>query len=158
MQRYRSFRAFKDYVVKLWRKTLGKRSQKGHLRLGGLQPPLDHLPTPRAGHPSGLAQMIDLPQVHPEEPTAVTPHGGFCGGKSQQWLRYPTMPHVRFCAGGCPVLGTPTAIPHNSLPKLGDGPPARAPLLASAWRCNNLSPVERVDGALRLRSDKRARR
>ena len=32
----------------------------------------------------------------PEEPTAVTPRGG----KSQQWLRYPTKPHVRFCAGG----------------------------------------------------------
>ena len=44
--------------------------------------------------------MINPPQVLPEEPTAVTPHGGFCGGKSQQWLRYPTMPHVRFCAGG----------------------------------------------------------
>ena len=43
--------------------------------------------------------MIDPPQVRPEEPTAVTPHGGICGGKSQQWLRYPTMPHVRFCAG-----------------------------------------------------------
>jgi hypothetical protein len=50
--------------------------------------------------PAGLAQMINPPQVLPEEPTAVTPHGGFCGGKSQQWLRYPTMPHVRFCAGG----------------------------------------------------------
>jgi hypothetical protein len=24
------------------------------------------------------------------EPTAVTPHGGFCGGESQQWLSYPT--------------------------------------------------------------------
>ena len=44
--------------------------------------------------------MINPPQVLPEEPTAVTPHGGFCGGKSQQWLRYPTMPHVRFCAEG----------------------------------------------------------
>jgi len=40
--------------------------------------------------------MINPPQVLPEEPTAVTPHGGFCGGKSQQWLRYPTNPHVRF--------------------------------------------------------------
>ncbi len=40
--------------------------------------------------------MINPPQVLPEEPTAVTPHGGFCGGKSQQWLRYPTKPHVRF--------------------------------------------------------------
>jgi hypothetical protein len=44
--------------------------------------------------------MINPPPVLPEEPTAVTPHGGFRGGKSQQWLRYPTMPHVRFCAGG----------------------------------------------------------
>jgi hypothetical protein len=40
--------------------------------------------------------MINPPQVLPEEPAAVTPHGGFCGGKSQQWLRYPTNPHVRF--------------------------------------------------------------
>jgi hypothetical protein len=43
--------------------------------------------------------MIDPPQVRPEEPTAVTPHGGICGGESQQWLSYPTKPHVRFCAG-----------------------------------------------------------
>jgi hypothetical protein len=43
--------------------------------------------------------MINPPQVRPEEPTAVTPHGGICGGKSQQWLSYPTKPHVRFCAG-----------------------------------------------------------
>src|SRR5438445_784198 len=40
--------------------------------------------------------MIDPPQVRPEEPTAVTPHGGICGGESQQWLSYPTNPHVRF--------------------------------------------------------------
>jgi hypothetical protein len=26
---------------------------------------------------------INPPQVRPEEPTAVTPHGGICGGKSQ---------------------------------------------------------------------------
>jgi hypothetical protein len=44
--------------------------------------------------------MINPPQVLPEEPTAVTPHGGFCGGKSQQWLRYPTNLLVRICAGG----------------------------------------------------------
>ena len=43
--------------------------------------------------------MINPPPVLPEEPTAVTPHGGICGGKSQQWLRYPTKPHVRICAG-----------------------------------------------------------
>ena len=40
--------------------------------------------------------MIDSPQVRPEEPTAVTPHGGICGGESQQWLSYPTNLHVRF--------------------------------------------------------------
>jgi hypothetical protein len=44
--------------------------------------------------------MINPPPVLPEEPTAVTPHGGFCGGKSQQWLRYPTKPHAGICAGG----------------------------------------------------------
>jgi len=32
---------------------------------------------------------IAPPPVLPEEPAAVTPHGGFRGGKSQQWLRYP---------------------------------------------------------------------
>src|SRR3954462_12600091 len=40
--------------------------------------------------------MINPPQVRPEEPIAVTPHDGICGGKSQQWLSYPTNPHVRF--------------------------------------------------------------
>ena len=43
--------------------------------------------------------MIDPPRVLSEEPTAVTPHGGIRGGESQQWLSYPTKPHVRFCAG-----------------------------------------------------------
>jgi len=32
----------------------------------------------------------------PEEPIAVTPHDGICGGESQQWLIYPTNLHVRF--------------------------------------------------------------
>ena len=44
--------------------------------------------------------MIDPPQDRPEEPTAVTPHGGIRGGESQQWLSYPTKPHVRIYAGG----------------------------------------------------------
>ena len=43
--------------------------------------------------------MINPPPVLPEEPTAVTPHGGICGGKSQQWLRYPIEPHARFGGG-----------------------------------------------------------
>ena len=43
--------------------------------------------------------MIDPPQVLSEEPTAVTPHGGFCGGESQQWLSYPTNLHAGFCLG-----------------------------------------------------------
>jgi hypothetical protein len=46
--------------------------------------------------------MIDPPQVRPEEPTAVTPHGGIRGGESQQWLSYPTKPHAGICAGGWP--------------------------------------------------------
>src|SRR3954462_3000905 len=33
--------------------------------------------------------MIHPPQVRPEEPIAVTPHDGICGGESQQWLTYP---------------------------------------------------------------------
>src|SRR5258706_7727720 len=41
------------------------------------------------------AARIDPPQVLSEEPTAVTPHGGFCGGESQQWLSYPTNPRER---------------------------------------------------------------
>jgi hypothetical protein len=47
-----------------------------------------------------MAEMIDPPQVLSEEPTAVTPHGGFCGGESQQWPSYPTKLHVRICEGG----------------------------------------------------------
>src|SRR4051794_14001850 len=43
-----------------------------------------------------MARMIHPPQVRPEEPIAVTPHDGICGGESQQWLSYPTNPHVRF--------------------------------------------------------------
>ena len=41
--------------------------------------------------------MIGPPRVLSEEPTAVTPHGGICGGESQQWLSYPTNLHVRLC-------------------------------------------------------------
>jgi len=51
--------------------------------------------------------MIDPPQVRPEEPTAVTPHGGIRGGESQQWLSYPTEPHARFGARGGKPFPTP---------------------------------------------------
>ena len=44
--------------------------------------------------------MINPRPVLPEELTAVTPHGGFCGGKSQQWLRYPTKLHAGIGGGG----------------------------------------------------------
>jgi hypothetical protein len=44
--------------------------------------------------------MIAPPPVLPEEPAAVTPHGGICGGKSQQWLRYLSNLHAGFCLGG----------------------------------------------------------
>src|SRR3954447_11953286 len=55
--------------------------------------------------------MINPPQVRPEEPTAVTPHGGICGGKSQQWLSYPTKPHAGICGGGA---GYPAPPPDKS--------------------------------------------
>jgi hypothetical protein len=56
--------------------------------------------------------MINSPQVLSEEPTAVTPHGGFCGGESQQWLSYPTKLHVRICEGGV-ERSTPLLDPTN---------------------------------------------
>src|ERR1700686_1865356 len=52
-------------------------------------------PSHRATDRRSITPLLKLtmppPPVLPEEPTAVTPHGGFCGGKSQQWLRYPTL-------------------------------------------------------------------
>ena len=48
--------------------------------------------------------MIDPPQVLSEEPTAVTPHGGICGGESQQWLSYPTNP-VAYLAAAYALAG-----------------------------------------------------
>src|SRR5215471_18304335 len=42
---------------------------------------------------------IAPPPVLPEEPAAVTPHGGICGGKSWQWLRYLSNLHAGFCLG-----------------------------------------------------------
>ena len=64
--------------------------------------------------------MIDPPQVRPEEPTAVTPHGGIRGGESQQWLSYPTKPHVRICAG----MGN-GAVHHTPTAPVLDSPPGR---------------------------------
>ena len=48
-----------------------------------------------------MAAMIDPPRVLSAEPTAVTPHGGICGGESQQWLSYPTNLHDHL--PGCPT-------------------------------------------------------
>ena len=48
--------------------------------------------------------MINPPQVLPEEPTAVTPHGGFCGGKSQQCLLPDNAARPVLCGGGS-VMG-----------------------------------------------------
>ena len=69
--------------------------------------------------------MIHPPQVRPEEPIAVTPHDGICGGESQQWLSYPTNPHVRFDERGretgCCRMAQATApvldsTPHTTCP------------------------------------------
>ena len=44
-----------------------------------------------------MAAMIDPPRVLSGEPTAVTPHGGICGGESQQSLSYPA--RTDLCGG-----------------------------------------------------------
>src|SRR5271170_4305896 len=69
---------------------------KGPHELDDLPPAPDRLSPPETGDPPGMAALIDPPRVLSEEPTAVTPHGGIRGGESQQWLSYPTNPHVRF--------------------------------------------------------------
>jgi len=43
---YNSLRAFKDCVVRLWRKTLGKRSQKGRVTWASYRRLLAALPLP----------------------------------------------------------------------------------------------------------------
>jgi hypothetical protein len=91
---YRSLRVFKECVVRLWRRqTQPKRPHEP----GDLPQTPDCLPLPGPGDPPGMAEMIDPPRGLSEEPTAVTPHGGICGGESQQWLSYPTNPPVRLC-------------------------------------------------------------
>src|SRR4051794_40112122 len=81
--------------------------------LGVIQVDPDRLPTARTGSPSGVARMIHPPQVRPEEPIAVTPHDGICGGKSQQWLSYPTVGlwrrHTR------PARPRPCVLPYGEL-------------------------------------------
>jgi len=62
--------------------------------------------------------MIDPPQVRPEEPTAVTSHGGIRGGESQQWLSYPTEPHARFGGRGGQTLPDP----YHRPPRMGYSP------------------------------------
>src|SRR6476660_6780398 len=93
-----------------------------------------------------MARMIHPPQVRPEEPIAVTPHDGICGGESQQWLSYPTNPHVRFDERGRETERCRMAPSHRARPrlyKLLKGRPkfrcqpargAKTSLLASAHR------------------------
>src|SRR4051812_6636159 len=73
--------------------------------------------------------MIHPPQVRPEEPIAVTPHDGICGGESQQWLSYPTNPHVRFDERGRETERCRMA-------------QATAPVLDSTCARRRVSPVE----------------
>jgi hypothetical protein len=54
---FRALRAFQTCVVKLWRKTLGKRSQKGHVTWASYNRLLTVFRS-RTGYPSGLPQMI----------------------------------------------------------------------------------------------------
>jgi hypothetical protein len=84
----RALRAFQTCVVKLWRKTLGKRSQKGRMTWPSYARLLTIFPLPapvihRLGTDDRPAPVL------PEEPAAETPH------KSQQWLR------DKICSSGC---------------------------------------------------------
>src|SRR5215472_11297993 len=54
-----------------------------------LQEAPDRLPDSRTGYPSALVQMIAPPPVFPEEPAAVTPHGGFCRGQKPAMAALP---------------------------------------------------------------------
>jgi hypothetical protein len=73
---------------------------KGPHELGDFPPTPECLPPPGTGDLSGMAVMIDPLRILSEEPTAVTPHGGICGGGSQQWLSYdPRHPNDRLLLG-----------------------------------------------------------
>src|SRR5829696_8460207 len=80
--------------------------------------------------------MIHPPQVRPEEPIAVTPHDGICGGKSQQWLSYPTNLHVRVCEGRGwqhpRLLGNASGTPMPTKPEVQSASPVWMTATASA--------------------------
>ena len=85
--------------------------------------------------------MIDPPQDRPEEPTAVTPHGGIRGGESQQWLSYPTDPPVRFGGRGD---RTQSVLPTPIMTTMGTGlrrcdkiAATRSPMIGLCEDCNN---------------------
>ena len=50
--------------------------------------------------------MINPPQVRPEEPTAVTPHGGICGGEKPAMAELPDNAARRDLWGRCRLTGT----------------------------------------------------
>jgi RNA-directed DNA polymerase len=76
----RALVVFRDEVIRSWRRTLGRRSQKGVLTWEQMRSLADTwLPTPHILHP------------WPKQRFAVT---------HLRWEPYAGKPHVRFCAGG----------------------------------------------------------
>src|SRR5215468_8762300 len=67
-----------------------------------LQEAPDRLPDSRTGYPSALVQMIAPPPVFPEEPAAVTPHGGFCRGQKPAMAALPAKSARRVLLGVAP--------------------------------------------------------
>src|SRR5215210_4890484 len=92
--------------------------------------------------------MIHPPQVRPEEPIAVTPHDGICGGESQQWLSYPTNLHVRVCEGRGwqhpRLLGEPLVLPSSSRDRLAYEQRSSAVLPQTSWPNFKLTHYKRV--------------
>ena len=108
----RSLHAFYEGVKRSWFKALQRRSQKSRMNWQRFDQLLAVYPLPKPVIHQPLAQRRGKTTGHlPEEPGAVTPHAGICGGESQQWLIYPTNPHATFCrsrrrvtASGDPVV------------------------------------------------------
>ena len=76
----RSVQAFRDHVVKLWRRSLKRRSQRDKTKWSRIKKLADDwLPKPRILHP------------WPRERFAV---------RHPRWEPYAVIPHVRICAGG----------------------------------------------------------
>ena len=79
----RALRLFRLRVGRLWYRSMRRRSQKTRLTWERMSRLLDHwLPPPRVCHPYPLHR---LGVILRQEPGAVVPLAGICGGGDQRW-------------------------------------------------------------------------